>query len=134
MLKIAAICLFTAMISCQKSSEVQTEPTLFLRGSFNSWGDDIKFISNNEEFLAQSVFNEGTIEFKIADSEWSKVNLGLSESQTIELDRDIPLVFGGSNVFFYVESDMTSLVFILKKDLQSNYTLRLVKGNIEFKN
>ncbi len=130
--KVLSVFLLLTISACSQTEDPAAQPPIFLRGSFNSWGTDIQFVSNNNEYLAQSSFNEGTIEFKIADPEWGKINLGLPETQTIELDKEVSLISGGSNIYFYVDSDMTNLVFVLKKDQGLNYTLTVVKGSLQF--
>jgi pullulanase len=61
---------------------------IFLRGSMNEWGADTTFrfrYLGDGRYLLEAALAAGNYEFKVADADWSSVNVGGAEGDAVSI-------------------------------------------------
>lgn len=87
---------------------------IFVRGGFNGWGTDTPMAYQGEGVYTAEVdllANE-SYEFKVANEDWDTVNLGYSDTNTVEEGVTKTLTQGGENLNITVSAD-ASYIFSL---------------------
>ena len=88
---------------------------VYIRGGMNDWGTDAAY-----EFLTTEVKNNWVlanltiaagVEFKVADANWDKINLGLGESPIV-IGEAYQLVPGGGNIALEVDFQGSAEFFL----------------------
>lgn len=85
------------------------DTTVYLRGTLNGWSTDDAMIYQGEGIytIAVALLANETIDFKVASSDWSTVNLGNSASPQVIEGEDKVLVAGENNLLFTPSADAT---------------------------
>ena len=65
---------------------------VFLRGGFNSWGTATPFaFQGDAQYRADIELGAESYEFKVASEDWSTVNIGAADSDTVMVGQPLPL-------------------------------------------
>ncbi len=85
------------------------DTTVLLRGSMNGWGDTTAFDYKGDGVyeVAFELVGDTAYAFKIADADWSAVNLGNTDEPVVVEDEAKTLVPGGDNLSFTPSVDAT---------------------------
>ncbi|TQV75627.1 DUF3372 domain-containing protein [Aliikangiella marina] len=81
---------------------------VFLRGSLNGWGTDDLFAYNGDgTYSIDKALTAGDYEFKVASEDWSTVNFGALDSDSADVDLDVPeaLFVTNDNLRITIPSD-----------------------------
>jgi pullulanase len=104
---------------------------LLLRGDMNAWGTDIEFTyDGSQRYSVMTALDAGTYEFKIADAEWSAVNLGAADAAEIAPGGLLTLAGGGANLILTI-AEAGNYVFAVDAADASSPVLS-VRGEVPF--
>lgn len=81
--------------------ETPDQPSgIYLRGDMNGWGTDLEFLTTDVKnvWLVQGVSIAAAQTFKVADADWSSINLGGDDAVALEIGKAYTLVSGGANI------------------------------------
>lgn len=91
---------YTILFEPAEPDEPGNPSGIYLRGDMNGWGESDEFLTTDfkNNWLIQGVSIADGQGFKIADADWSAINLGLEAGSTVEAGHTYNLVAGGDNM------------------------------------
>lgn len=91
---------YTILFEPAEPDEPGNPSGIYLRGDMNGWDTSSQFLTTDfkNNWLIQGVSIADGQGFKIADADWSAINLGLEPGSTVEAGKTYNLVAGGDNM------------------------------------
>ena len=77
------------------TAEMYAGTPVFIKGSMNGWGsvDELNYLGNSS-YSVEIELNAAVYEFKVADADWSKINMGAGENNIVTVGAATGLVQG----------------------------------------
>ena len=95
--------------------------TLYLRGDMNEWGTQhpLNYQGNGQYRVQVNLNAETEYQFKLASENWSDVDLGAANTNTLSVDQAIALARGGANLSFTAPRSTTYELLLDASDVEN---------------
>lgn len=114
------------MLSIYKA-EMYAGTPVFVKGSMNGWGavDELSYLGNSS-YSVEIDLNAEAYEFKVADADWSNVNMGAGSSNIVTVGSAAEIVQGGGNLSLTI-AEAGTYIFTVAGPSPQAPTVTLIK-------
>jgi pullulanase len=109
-------------------AEMYAGTPIFVKGSMNGWGavDELNYLGNSS-YSVELELNADAYEFKVADADWSDINMGAGENNTVTVGSATELQQGSQTNLSLTIAEAGTFIFTVTGPNPQTPTITLAK-------